>query len=187
MKSSEAAEITMMLMAAYPHSKAVAETSAVYERMLLDLDASAARRAVERLIATSKWMPTVAEIREACVALDRGPRRTGAEAWGDALEAVRSVSVYGVPKWRDPLAGRAVDMVFGSWVSFCNSPDHDPAGRARFLEVYDALAERERQDVTSGRPLPKPMANERLSEMIKKVGGKLTRAERMSEPEKETR
>jgi len=66
MKHSEAAELVLMMLAAFPSAKVTDSTSQVYEGMLADIDVAVARRAVHKLIATSKWFPTVAEIREAC-------------------------------------------------------------------------------------------------------------------------
>lgn len=71
MRASEAAELVLMMMAAYPNAKTTDSTSQVYEVMLADLDVRTAREAVKRLIATSKFMPSVAEIREECAAIDR--------------------------------------------------------------------------------------------------------------------
>lgn len=65
MKASESAKLVMMLMAAFPNGKTSEATSKVYEEMLADLDFAAARRAVTNLIRTAKFLPTVAEIREA--------------------------------------------------------------------------------------------------------------------------
>lgn len=56
----------MMLIGAFPNAKTSEATSQVYETMLADLDAGLARRAVTRLIGTSKFLPTISEIREAC-------------------------------------------------------------------------------------------------------------------------
>lgn len=66
MKHSEAAELVLMMLAAFPNAKATEATNQVYEKMLVDIDVTVARRAVHKLIATSKWFPSVAEIREAC-------------------------------------------------------------------------------------------------------------------------
>lgn len=161
MKKSEAAELVMMLIAAFPAAKTNGTTSAVYEQMLADLDAGCARKAVTRLIGTSKWLPTVSEIRGATADLQLGPRGTGEQAYQTALQAVRSVGrSYGgesAPAFKDPLINRAVG-IFGSWNDFCSSPTDDPGGRARFIELYDQLAQAEREDFVSGIPLPKPAA-----------------------------
>lgn len=74
MKKSEAAELVMMILAAYPNAKTSSSTSQVYETMLADLDPKTARQAVTALIATSKFVPTIAEIREACAAIVQAKR-----------------------------------------------------------------------------------------------------------------
>lgn len=161
MKQSEAAKLVMMLMAAYPHGKATEATSAVYEKMLLDLDYEAASQAVTLLIATNRFLPAVAEIRATATDLRLGPPRTGGEAWADAIAAVRTVGRYGVPQWQDPLLGEAMRL-WGSWRDFCNSPEDDPGGRARFIEMYEQLTARQRADVVSGIPLPAPRSAPQL-------------------------
>lgn len=168
-KQSEAAKLVMMLLAAYPHGKTNEGTSGVYEQMLLDLDFESASKAITRLIGTSKWLPTVAEIRSTATDLRLGPARGGGEAWADAIEAVRSVGRYGVPKWRDPVLGEAMRL-WGSWRDFCDSPSDDPGGRARFIELYEQLATRARADVVSGIPLPVPKGARLPAQLTAGVG-----------------
>jgi hypothetical protein len=161
MKRSEVIELVLMLMQAYPNAKVGERTCEVYEQALLDLDRDHARSATSRLIATSKWLPTIAEIRAAATDLRLGPGRTGGEAWADAITAVRVVGRYGVPTWSDPLLGEAMRM-WGSWRDFCNSPEDDPGGRARFIELYEQLASRGRAAAVSGIALPAPKTAPRL-------------------------
>jgi hypothetical protein len=155
MKRSEVAEIVMMLMAAFPHAKTTASTSAVYERALEDLDVEAGRKAVQRLMATSKFMPTIAEIREVAYALQHGRARSGEEAYAIVLRAVRRFGFYGTPRFTDPHIQRAIG-VWGSWSQVCLSPDDDAAGRARFIELYEQLARDSRANASSGVSLPPP-------------------------------
>jgi hypothetical protein len=156
MKKSEAAELVMMLIAAFPQAKTTDRTSQVYETMLVDIDAAAARAAVHRLIATSRWMPTVAEIRAICAAQTHGAARSGEEAYAEVLAAVRVHGRdygQGAPKFRDPIIARCIG-VWGAWNDLCSSPSDDPGGRARFVELYDDLATRGRQDLAAGQSLP---------------------------------
>lgn len=162
MKPSEVSEIVLMLIAAYPAAKTSEATHKLYERMLLDLDHATTDQAVTRLIATSKWPPTIAEIREASMALKLGPCRTGGEAWSDALAEAARTSRYGKPRFADPLVAQAVRM-WCSWRDFCASPEDDPGGRARFIELYDQLAARARADVVSGIALPAAKSAPRLT------------------------
>lgn len=160
MRKSEVAEIVMMLLASYPTAKTVERTSELYETMLADLDFAVARKAVTRLIVTSKWLPTIAEIRESCTALVHGPLRAGGEAWRDAIGEVRRGGRYAQPRFADALVGETIRL-WGSWQGFCDSPEDDPGGRARFIELYEQLAARRRADVVSGIALPAPKGEPR--------------------------
>lgn len=154
MKESEVCELVAVLSAAFVRPPMTERTCQVYERMLLDLDRETAHRAVARLVNTSKWLPTIAEIRAASVELNLGARRAGAEAWGDVSEAVRKFGRYQEPSFSDPLVAECVRS-FG-WLSICDSTN-DIADRARFIELYDQLAERGRRDQVAGNALALPV------------------------------
>ena len=122
--------------------------------MLADLDFELAKRAVTRLIATSKFLPTIAEVRSAATAFELGPVRAGGEAWGDVVAAIRFVGHYGIPKFEDPLVAHCVECL--SWRGLCLG-ENEAADRARFIEMYDAVAERRRtDDVARAEPLRLP-------------------------------
>jgi hypothetical protein len=159
MKRSEAAELVMMLFGAYPNAKTSASTSAIYETMLSDLDESTARAAVARLIATSKWMPTVAEIREAATEQSIGPARSGADAWLDVVSEIRRVGVYSAPSFDDALTADIVRR--WGWRALCDSTN-DVADRSRFIETYDGLARQARSREVSGMTLPAAPDTKRL-------------------------
>lgn len=161
MKESEALEIIGMIVTAYPSNKLDQAGAKLYRQLILDLPADETRKAVVRLISTSKFLPTIAEIREAATDLKLGPMRTGGEAWGEAMLAVRKYDRSESPKWSEPIMAEAMRL-WGSWVDFCNSPADDPGGRARFIELYEQLSKRQRVDVVSGIALPAPSAPLRL-------------------------
>lgn len=152
MRASEAAELVAMLLQAYPQAQFGPASSALYERELADLDESLALAAVQRLVRTSKWLPTVAEVRAAAVDVQQGPRRLGAEAWGDVLEAIRRTGAYRpAPRFADPKTAECVRLL--GWLALCRG-SNEAADRARFIELYDGLQERARADVVAGRALP---------------------------------
>lgn len=170
MTRSEASQLVAMLVAAYAGSAARVsdETAEVYERMLLGLDAQAAQEAVVRLIRTSKWLPTIAEVLEAATALQSGVLRSGAEAWGDVVSAIRAVGHIGSPRFEDQLVADIVAR--WGWRQLCLSPN-DAADRARFIELYDKLASRARADEVSGIPLPAPRGVPRLGGFLRALPG----------------
>ncbi len=182
MKDSEVIEIVGMIVAAYPSSKLDAASSKIYRTMLVHLPADIARAAVTRLLATSKFAPSIAEIRSAAAELEHGPVRTGAEAYDVVLKAIRihgpAFGDHKEPTFLDPLIPKCLG-VWGTWNDACDSPSNDPGGRARFIELYDELARRQRDAVVSGIALPEPCAPLRLvsgGQEIKATGrrGQLT-------------
>lgn len=154
MTEREVAKLVAILIAAFPASKITVESSAIYERMLADLDYPAANAAVERLLATSKWLPTVAEIREATLTLYAGEVRPGGEAWGSVLKAIGRYGYMRTPgkdfTFDDPVTAECVAAM--SWRELCDS-ENQVADRARFVELYDQLAvQSRRKQLSEGLP-----------------------------------
>jgi hypothetical protein len=166
-KKSEAAEMVGFLLAAFPNARIASATGAVYEHMLADVDASVVQAVLERLIATSKFLPSVAEIRAAVNELHAGPKRPGGDAWGDVLRAISRFGSYRLPVFDDPLVDRAVAAL--GWRDLCLS-ENSTADRARFIQLYDELAVQNRTEaVTASLPAVKAhrelrASNERASE-----------------------
>lgn len=154
MKHSEALKLVAVLSKSFPNAKFDEDNATAYISAILDLDAGAAGRAIERLRATKTFLPSIAEIREATLSLKVGPQRTGLEAYQIALSAVRQHGYISPPQFRDWRLDRAIAMC-GGWVEFCSAPA-DASERARFVELYDTLATRERQDAVSDIQLPEP-------------------------------
>lgn len=155
MKRSESAELVMTLLAAYPAAKTTASTSQVYETMLSDLDVKEARGAVMKLIATSRFLPTIAEIRSAAAEQTLGPVRSGADAWLDVVSEIRRIGQYSAPVFTDALVESLVRR--WGWNTLCVTGTD--ADRARFIEAYDALARQARTIEVTGRalsPAPEP-------------------------------
>lgn len=156
MTQTEVSKLVAVLAAHYPTAKLSRDNLMAYERALADLDYQLAQSAVERIVRTSRFFPSIAEIREACTLKTTGPTRTGVEAYAELMLAVRRHGrTYGeeeAPKFKDPIIAKCLG-IWGSWNSLCNSPTDDAAGRARFVELYDSLAKSQRQDVVAGRAL----------------------------------
>jgi hypothetical protein len=175
MNRSEAAKLVALLQAAYPNFTTSEATASVYETLLRDLDADVAKAAIERLICTSRFMPTIAEIREMCVTVRHGTVRTGAEAWGDVGIAIRRFGSYRAPKFDDPAVAQAVKCL--GWRNLCLGSSNDAADRARFCEIYDSITKQEREQEAlppalqgkpnGGRELP---AGNKFQELVAPIG-----------------
>ena len=132
------------------------ERSAAYERALVDLDYEPANIAAERLMVSCKFLPSIAELREATFAAMRGERRMGCDAWGDVLKAVSEYGYYRVPVFRDPVVARCVQAM--TWQALCLS-ENQTSDRARFIELYDGLAEQWRvNELATGLPAHSALA-----------------------------
>lgn len=147
-------KLVASLIAAYPTSKITDESAAVYARMLLDLDYEAASAAVARLVAVSKFPPSIAEIREATLTLNVGEQRPGGEAWGEVLKAIGRYGYMRTPgvdfQFSDPVIGECVAAL--KWRELCDSENQE-ADRARFIELYDKLAgQHRRKQLSEGLP-----------------------------------
>ncbi len=158
MTKLEASQLVAVLFASYPSAHIERRHVDAFVSGIVDLDAATAAEAVTRLRRTARFLPAVAEIREACAQLQRGPLRSGEEAYAELTTAVRLHGRdygQGEPRFTDPIIARCLG-VWGSWNDFCASPSDDPGGRARFVELYDELAGRERQAAAAGHALESP-------------------------------
>lgn len=153
MTEPEAQKLWTILLAAYAStvsrlSDEIQKAQAmIYRRMLADLEYPLANAAVERLLATCKFMPSIAEIREAALSTAHGEVRPGADAWGDVLKAVSKTGARGTPVFADPVVAKCVESL--GWQNICLS-ENATADRARFIELYDRQASTQRRDHASG-------------------------------------
>lgn len=157
MTSAESAEAITLILSAYPTQRQrmsqddVRGMYAAYAAGLSDLPFDAARAGITKLVKTSKWMPTIAEIRAATVTARDGRAREGAEGWQDILQAVGRYGGNRTPgvdfEFSDPITARVV-RAFG-WREICQS-ENQIADRARVIELYEQLAEHDAIDRYSG-------------------------------------
>ncbi|HET7545167.1 MAG TPA: replicative helicase loader/inhibitor [Polyangiaceae bacterium] len=160
MTPAEAAKSVAVLAAAYPNARWATATIQVYEEMLGDLDFALVKRAISRLVCTSKFLPTIAEIREASADFALGAGRNAIDAWGDVTMAIRRIGSYGAPTFKDPLVGECVRIM--GWRYLCLSESSEVADRARFAELYTDMQRKQRLSDLSepGRLLPEARAHE---------------------------
>ena len=164
-----------MLQAAYPAARWSEPTIDLYELMLAELDYELARGAIVRIIKSSKFLPTVAEILDAVADIGIGPMRSPVDAWGDVGMAIRRVGYIGVPKFGDPLVAECVRAM--GWRSLCIGDSPEASDRARFCELYQDKQRKQRVlDVSEpGRLLPASgqRAHARLPAQVRELTAKI--------------
>lgn len=193
MTNSEVSAALKLVFAAYPQHRGrmspddVKAMHDVWCLALADLTLEMAKAAIARHLCTSKWMPSIAEIREQLGMLHHGLKRSGINAWGD-LKALR---VY-----REREAMADVDPVV---MFVCNAfdwietrtlwrngedveqwhvvvpLDNEASDRARFAELYDKTIADERQvaQISAGGKIPAQMQRSRDARQLGDIVGGL--------------
>ena len=154
MTHDEAAKLVAVMLSAVPGNRVTAQQVPgminAYADLLSDLNYEQCNAALRVLLQTRTWLPSVADIRSTAVELNRGPKRAGADAWGGVLKAIAAEGAYREPgtdfTFSDPVTARCVSA-FG-WANLCLS-ESSVADRARFIELYDKLAEQDRRQQQS--------------------------------------
>ena len=185
MTEAEAEQAITMALAVLPqHARsldaaAISATAKGWAWILDDIESRDVLGALKRHLATSKWLPTPAEIRTIVDEAAHGRRRNGGDAWGDVRREIGRAGRYRAPRFDDAITALAVSRL--GWVELCDS-ENAVADRARFIELYDRLAatsRREEQspmlgDATAVRSLQdRQGANGIVLQLADKIGAKL--------------
>ncbi len=152
MVREEAARLVALMVAATAQGsrldgKAVVAMIDAYASLLADLPYARCEAAVGVLLQNQPFIPAVSEIRAAVLELEQGPIRSGVDAWGEVLEAMKRKGAYRRPgvdfEFSDQVTHRAVQSL--GWTELCLS-EFSTADRARFIELYDHLAKQTRRE-----------------------------------------
>lgn len=139
-------QVVVMLNAfavAFTDRKLAKEGIGMYCEMLKDIPVDVLKNATGDLIASKKFFPTVAEIREKCKGFVReiAGVKSPAEAWEEMAHLMRAVGSYEKPEWSTTLIERTM-YACGGWYHCCVEADMEIL-RAQFMRIYESLAERE--------------------------------------------
>ena len=118
-------------------------TLRVYERLLRDVSGEVLEEAALQHVAASRFFPTVAELREGALSAGGEALPSAIEAWGEVKRELSRCGRYGKPRFQNAIAARIVALL--GWVSLCDS-GNEAADRARFLESYEELSRRARDE-----------------------------------------
>lgn len=125
------------------------EGMTAYYAVLGDLPPDLLEAATMHYVATSKWFPSAAELRETAFDLvDQANGRIGPyKAWGEVQKKVGTHGVYrGEPEFDDPAIAHAIAGV-GGWRAICMAPENAiMSTRARFVDAFKQARQRERAE-----------------------------------------
>lgn len=160
-----------MLKAAWGN-KLTDEQAKLYLLMTNDIPEPVLLKSIEALIKESRFLPSVAEIRERAAALynsaqGKEPPDAG-RGWGEVVREISRTGYYGKPQIRDPVAAEVVRRM--GWKEICASPaDQTGVLRGQFLKMYAMLQER-RQEEHNNKAL---LQDGKVRGFIASVSGKL--------------
>lgn len=125
----------------------------VWYKALMDIPYEVANAAAQEHIMTSKYAPSIAEIRTLAVQIVNGKAQTWGESWEKACKAIQKYGAWNEKKALeslDPLTRRAVESI--GFQDLCSS-ENAMADRAHYQRVYEQLMDREEHDNNLALPL----------------------------------
>lgn len=123
-------------------------------RQLQDIPYDAAEAILSKWVATNKWSPSIADIRDGMAEIQNGgAAEDWGEGWNKAMAAIRKYGSYNEAEALDslpPLTRETVRRL--GYKSLCWS-ENQIADRANFRQVYEILEKRQVED----RKIPLPV------------------------------
>lgn len=156
MNTKEFTTLAMAIKTYYPRERILPNEQAMdlWYGQLKDIPYNVAEAALNKWVSTNKWSPSIADIRELATSIQHGDIPDWGEAWEKVCAACRRL---GRDRSRealesfDDLTREAVKRI-GGFTYICNS-ENIVADRARFEQVYNALAERKKKEDQLSGPL----------------------------------
>lgn len=143
MAANDVIQVLALLQAYYPQAELTEARAAIYVDLLQDIPSQALKQAARVHMATQKWFPTVAELRQPALDLLEAtdPVIDSETAWGLVMMSFRG---RGQPDNR--LIQEAVQAI-GGWRMLGNSDDAGMiAHRSHFIRAYENVARRYRDE-----------------------------------------
>lgn len=122
------------------------EAMELWFRQLQDIPYKVAEIALNKWVATNKWSPTIADIREATAEITGGGIADWGKGWEQVLKAIRQFGMYRAGEAMasfDDLTRATVERL--GFRDICLS-ENISADRANFRMVYEQLAERKKKE-----------------------------------------
>ena len=163
MDAKEFGKFAMALRTYYPKENLLPNQQAaeLWYKQISDIPYDIAEIVLNKWVATNKWSPSIADIREQAAGLTQKPIKDWGDAWDDVRMAVRLYGSYQQKEAMeslDELTRECVKRV--GYINICMS-ENIATERANFRMIYNELANRKKEDAQ----IP-----ERLKQAICRIG-----------------
>ena len=148
MDKKEFSLFAMALKTYYPRENLLPNEQAMelWFKQLHDIPYQVAEIALNKWVATNKWSPSIADIREMSSTVKNGEIPDWGDGWEQVLQAIRKYGTYRIPEAMesfDPITRQCVERL--GFRNICMS-DNISTDRANFRMIYEQLAERKRKE-----------------------------------------
>ena len=145
MTRKEFATWAMALKTYYPRDQLLPNPPAMelWFKQLSDIPYKVAELALNKWVATQKWPPTIADIREMAAGITHGESLTWGESWEQAMTAVRRFGSYNqraALDSLDPLTRKCVESI--GFMQLCIS-ENIMVERAHYQKIFETLSKRQ--------------------------------------------
>ena len=149
----------------YPRENLLPNQQAMelWYRELSDIPYEVAEAVLRKWVATNKWSPSIADIRESTSTMLNGEQLTWGEAWERALDAVRRygyINQQAALDSLDPITRRCVENI--GYLDLCKS-ENIMVERAHFQKIFEIYSQRELTNQRMSLPLAEAIEKLRLS------------------------
>jgi hypothetical protein len=120
---------------------------------LKDIPYEVAETSLNAHVATNKWSPSIAEIREMASTVQNGAIPDWGDGWEQVIMAIRKYGMYQIPEAMesfDPITRQCVERL--GFRNICMS-ENIATDRANFRMIYEQLQERKKKDSQMSLPL----------------------------------
>ncbi len=167
---AEAAKLQTIIAAMYHNFEITDFKTALWFDMIGDLSFKVAQMALKKVMLTSQYPPTVAEVRKAAAEIMTPQTETldAGKAWGEVTKAIGKWGFYEPEKafeMMSPLTQQVVKQL--SWREICMCEETGVI-RGEFMRMFNSLSERQKQD----KLLPKKFTDEieLIATNLKQIG-----------------
>lgn len=130
-------------------------TAVLWEKALSDIPYEVAEKALLKVLSTSKFFPTISDIREAAAEITQPRSRDWSEAWGLILKAIRKYGFYREKEALESLPADVREMAERfTWRELCLNEEPDIL-RAQFRMAWETQTKRTKE----WNMLPEPVRN----------------------------